>query len=157
MLNSHTWLLARVSDSADTGHFHHHINFYWTVLVLSTFAISERWKDYNPRCTWVSHTRVVPENLSFAEFCRIKWYLNTLRRLIVYLKGNQRDFPGGPVVETPCFYCRGHGFDPWLRTKIPHASPSSQKKTLIFSLPISSPHQSAMALTFAAFWQALTF
>ena len=25
-----------------------------------------------------------------------------------------RDFPGGPVVKTPCFQRRGHGFDPWL-------------------------------------------
>ena len=24
-----------------------------------------------------------------------------------------RDVPGGPVVKTPCFHCRGHGFDPW--------------------------------------------
>ena len=24
------------------------------------------------------------------------------------------DFPGGPVVKTPQFHCRGHGFDPWL-------------------------------------------
>ena len=24
-----------------------------------------------------------------------------------------RDFPGGPAVGTPCFHCRGHGFDPW--------------------------------------------
>ena len=23
-------------------------------------------------------------------------------------------FPGGPVVKTPCFQCRGHEFDPWL-------------------------------------------
>ena len=23
------------------------------------------------------------------------------------------DFPGGPVVKTPCFHCRGHRFDPW--------------------------------------------
>ena len=23
------------------------------------------------------------------------------------------DFPGGPVVKTLCFHCRGHGFDPW--------------------------------------------
>ena len=22
------------------------------------------------------------------------------------------DFPGGPVVKTPCFHCGGHGFDP---------------------------------------------
>ena len=24
-----------------------------------------------------------------------------------------RDSPGGPVVKTPHFHCRGHGFDPW--------------------------------------------
>ena len=24
------------------------------------------------------------------------------------------DFPGGPLVKTPCFQCREHGFDPWL-------------------------------------------
>ena len=23
------------------------------------------------------------------------------------------DFPGGPVVKTLRFHCRGHGFDPW--------------------------------------------
>ena len=23
------------------------------------------------------------------------------------------DFPGSPVVKTPCFQCRGCGFDPW--------------------------------------------
>ena len=23
------------------------------------------------------------------------------------------DFPGGPVVKTPRFRCRGHGFHPW--------------------------------------------
>ena len=37
------------------------------------------------------------------------------------------DFPGDPGVKTPCFHCRGHGFDPWLG-KIPHASWSGQKK-----------------------------
>ena len=25
-----------------------------------------------------------------------------------------RDFPGGPVVKTLHFHCRGHGFDAWL-------------------------------------------
>ena len=24
------------------------------------------------------------------------------------------DFPGGPVAKTPCYQCRGPGFDPWL-------------------------------------------
>ena len=23
-----------------------------------------------------------------------------------------QDLPGGPVVTTPCFQCKGHGFDP---------------------------------------------
>ena len=25
------------------------------------------------------------------------------------------NLPGSPVVRTPCFHCRGHGFDPWSR------------------------------------------
>ena len=28
---------------------------------------------------------------------------------------NKRDFPGGPVVKSPCFYCRQYGFNPWSR------------------------------------------
>ena len=28
------------------------------------------------------------------------------------LKKKKRNFPGGPVVKTLHFYCRGHGFDP---------------------------------------------
>ena len=27
----------------------------------------------------------------------------------------KEDFPGGPVVETLRFHCRGHGFNPWSR------------------------------------------
>ena len=34
-----------------------------------------------------------------------------------FLKGFKREkvqyFPGAPVVRTPCFHCRGPGFDPW--------------------------------------------
>ena len=29
------------------------------------------------------------------------------------LKRMNRDFPGGPVVKTPLFQCRGRGFNPW--------------------------------------------
>ena len=32
------------------------------------------------------------------------------------------EFPGGPVVKTPCFHCRGRGFIPGPGTNIPHAS-----------------------------------
>ena len=31
-----------------------------------------------------------------------------------YLKVTKGDFPGGPVVKTPCFQCRGCRFDPRL-------------------------------------------
>ena len=37
------------------------------------------------------------------------------------------DFPGGPVVKTPRFHCRGHGFDLWLGVKILHAVWHGQK------------------------------
>ena len=30
------------------------------------------------------------------------------------LRMNVPDFPGSPVVKTPCSQCRGHGFDPCL-------------------------------------------
>jgi len=30
-----------------------------------------------------------------------------------------RDSPGGSVIQTPHIYCRGHGFDPWLRNGDP--------------------------------------
>ena len=38
-------------------------------------------------------------------------YLKKMKTLIQ--KGTCRDFPGGPVVKTLRFPCRGHGFDPW--------------------------------------------
>ena len=32
----------------------------------------------------------------------------------VFKKRTVQDFPGGPVVKTPCFHCRGRRrFDPW--------------------------------------------
>ena len=38
------------------------------------------------------------------------------------------DFPGGPVVKTLHFHCRGHEFDPGWRTKISQATQCGQKK-----------------------------
>ena len=38
------------------------------------------------------------------------------------------DFPGGPVVKTLRFHCRGVGAIPGQGTKIPHAARHSQKK-----------------------------
>ena len=34
-------------------------------------------------------------------------------RFLLCKMGYSRDFPGGPVVKTPRFQCRGRGFDPW--------------------------------------------
>ena len=38
--------------------------------------------------------------------------IKTLKNKNVFKK-KCRDFPGGPVVGTPCFHCRGRGFKPW--------------------------------------------
>ena len=38
------------------------------------------------------------------------------------------DFPGGPVIKTLGFQCRGHGYDHWSRTKIPHAVQQVKKR-----------------------------
>ena len=36
-----------------------------------------------------------------------------LQEIKVFKTSDLGDFPGGPVVKTPCFHCLGHGFDPW--------------------------------------------
>ena len=41
------------------------------------------------------------------------------------------DFPGSPVVKTPCFQRRGHGLDPWSGTKIPYAVWHGRKQNKI--------------------------
>ena len=51
--------------------------------------------------------------------------------LILFLSG---DFPGGPVVGTLCFHCRGHGFDPWLGNWILHAKQRGQKYIYIIAI-----------------------
>ena len=39
-----------------------------------------------------------------------------------------RDFPGGPVVKTPCFQARGYGSIPGWGTNFPHALWHGEKK-----------------------------
>ena len=51
----------------------------------------------------------------------------TMRQVSEY---RVREFPGGPVVRTPHFQCKGHRFDHWLRTKIQHVTWCVQKKEL---------------------------
>ena len=46
-------------------------------------------------------------------------------------KEKDRDFPGGPVVKTPCFHCRGNGLHPWSGNKDPtyrRAQPNRKKE-----------------------------
>lgn len=42
--------------------------------------------------------------------------INQLKLLLIW------EFPGRPVVGTPCSPCGGPGFDPWSGTKIPQAT-----------------------------------
>ena len=42
-----------------------------------------------------------------------------------------REFPGSPVVQTSCFYCRRYMFNPWLENKDPasnEAPPPPRKR-----------------------------
>ena len=51
--------------------------------------------------------------------------------LISIQEVRKRDFPGGPVVKTPQFQCRGLRFHPWWGNydSINHAAQSPRKKT----------------------------
>ena len=43
------------------------------------------------------------------------------------LNASLQELPGSPVVKTPCFHCKGCGFDPWLGKNL-HAMWCGQKK-----------------------------
>ena len=43
-------------------------------------------------------------------------------------KHQLRDFPGSPVVKTPCFHSRGHGLIPGRGSRIPHAAAKKKKR-----------------------------
>ena len=47
---------------------------------------------------------------------------------LLFLSKTSQDFPGGPVVKTPCFQCRGMGSIPGQGTKIPQAVWPKKKK-----------------------------
>ena len=54
-------------------------------------------------------------------------HVSYLAILLCLCEKNARDFPRGPVVKTPCFPCRGHGFNPRSGNKTPHAMQDGQK------------------------------
>ena len=43
----------------------------------------------------------------------ISWFLFDCSTLPLRQDLPELPFPGGPVVKTLCFHCRGHGFSPW--------------------------------------------
>ena len=54
---------------------------------------------------------------------------NSLESVIEILRTkNHRDFPGGPVVTTPRFHCRGLRFNPWSGNQDPCMLRSQKKK-----------------------------
>ena len=67
----------------------------WTIRELPVIFISH---NLTRLCFFMAGPQIV------AHMCRTLWILN--RTLI-------RDFPGSPVIRTPCFHCQGWGFNPW--------------------------------------------
>ena len=54
-------------------------------------------------------------------------HVSYLAILLCLCKKNLRNFPGGPVVNTPCFHCFGHRFNPRSGNMTPHAMQDGQK------------------------------
>ena len=56
-----------------------------------------------------------------------------------WIKNNSPwDFPGGPVVKTQCFYCRGLRFHPWFRECLHMAKKNKKGKEDIISVSRNS-------------------
>ena len=52
---------------------------------------------------------------------------------ILQFKKQNREFPGGPVVKTLHFHCKGHRFDPWLGNKNPKCHQVRPKNMYVYS------------------------
>ena len=48
-----------------------------------------------------------------------QWQIRNKRRKKIRRKRREKNFHGPPVGKTPCFQCRGPGFDPWSGNYIP--------------------------------------
>ena len=70
-------------------------------------------------------------DLQYYEFQVYNTLIQTLKRLysIWNYYSILEGLPGSPVVKTPCFHCRGHGFDPWSKgTKIRMLHSTAKKR-----------------------------
>ena len=65
------------------------------------------------------HADVLQEHVLLLIKKKKKWQKMIKVVLSNKLKDCAWEFPGGPVVRTPCFHCRGHGFDPWSGNQDP--------------------------------------
>ena len=61
------------------------------------------------------------------EWIKKMWYIHAKECYSAIKKNNNGDFPGGPGVKTPGFYCGATGSIPGWGTKIPYATWCSQK------------------------------
>ena len=65
-------------------------------------------------------TAKLPNHISWWSLARQAEVQGRISIRLVGSRGKKKwDFPGSPVVRTPCFYCRGHRFNPWSGSQGP--------------------------------------
>ena len=76
----------------------------------STKKLSELINEFSNMAGYKSN---IEKSIAFLNTIRKRNYENNPIYNCIKKPNQTRDFPGGPVVKTPCFQCRGHEFDPW--------------------------------------------
>ena len=71
----------------------------------------------------LQHFRKILHHLSHQESPLQWWFM-----LNIIYKTDLGDFPGGPVIKTPHFHCRGPGFHPWSGNQNPTYHMAQQRK-----------------------------
>ena len=74
-------------------------------------------KFYLKYISLLRHFHIVSfKNSNFIEIRKLERRKKEEKMKIIgpYFENHCQDFPGGPVVKTQCFQCRGSGFNPWL-------------------------------------------
>ena len=65
-------------------------------------------RDKMPRCGRVKAQRAREKKRAWNSVCPCRQDLGGKE----HVQSSSRDFPGGPVLRTACFHCRGCGFYP---------------------------------------------